>query len=364
MQNSTARALALALATVLIPACGSSSGKGGGGDGSGDNAPPGSTGWTMSPGNPVLPRSTSFGWDSFGTFYPSVVHPAPLSYLMWYEGYRELFVGGGPDPIPAGPPSRTTAIVGAIVIRAIGLASSSDGLVWTRSGTAPVLSGSSGSWDNGGVGTPCLLPNGPTDRMWYTGWGSAATAIGLATFDSVSMTWKNSASAVLSADAGPAWDSVGVMSPCVVFDGATYRMWYVAAADESAAGLGIGVATSADGVTWTKSPQNPVLLPGSSGAPDHDGVGSAWVVRDGTSYRMWYAGWSAGRPTLCYASSSDGVQWTKYSGNPVLSGGTSGTWDSQGLFTPSVLLEGRTFRMWMAGRDDSSLPQIGYATNP
>jgi hypothetical protein len=147
-------------------------------------------------------------------------------------------------------------------------------------------------------------------------------------------------------------------------DGAGYRMWYVAASDESGSGLGIGAASSADGLSWVKSPQNPVLLPGASGAPDHDGVGSAWVVLDGSTFRMWYAGWNGGRATLCYASSADGIQWTKYSGNPVQGGGTPGTWDSQGLFTPCVLLEGRSFRMWMAGRNDGFQPQIGYASNP
>ena len=361
MKRSMARLLALGVMAIGIPACGS--GQGGGGDGGGnDSAPPGSKGWTMDPGNPVLPLPITFDWDSFGIDYPSVVHPAPATYLMWYEGYRELFVGG--DPVPVSPSSKDAVIVGPILIRAIGLASSSDGLVWTRSGTTPVLSGAAGAWDNGGVGTPCLLPHASTDRMWYTGWGSAAPAIGLATFDSTSMTWKNSAAPVLSPDVSPAWDSVGVLSPCVVYDGASYRMWYAAAADEAGAGLGIGIATSPDGVTWTKSPQNPVLLPGSPGAPDHDGVGSAWVLQDGKSFRMWYAGWNAGIATLCYASSADGLQWTKYSGNPVLGNGPSGTWDSRGVFTPSVLLEGGTFRMWMAGRNDGNQPQIGYATNP
>jgi hypothetical protein len=281
---------------------------------------------------------------------------------MWYEGYHELFVGGSPAPVPSS--SKQTAIVGAIVIRAIGLATSTDGLGWTRSGTAPVLSGIAGAWDNGGVGTPCLLPNAPSDRMWYTGWGSTGTAIGLATFDNASMTWKNSAAPVLTPDASPAWDSVGVTSPSVVYDGATYRMWYVASANENGAGLGIGTATSPDGLTWTKSPENPVLLPGSPGTPDQDGVGSAWIIRDGATYRMWYAGWKGGKTTLCYASSTDGMGWTRYSGNPVLAGGTSGTWDSQGVFTPSVLLEGGHFRMWMAGRNDGGQPQIGYASNP
>ncbi|HEV3027097.1 MAG TPA: hypothetical protein VG457_05955, partial [Planctomycetota bacterium] len=221
-----------------------------------------------------------------------------------------------------------------------------------------------GAWDSGGVGTPCLLANGPTDRMWYTGWGSPTMAIGLATFDTGTMTWTNSAAPVLSAGAAPAWDSSGVTSPCVLFDGTKYRMWYVAAATERDAGVGIGFADSPDGVTWTKSPTHPVLVPGSPGAPDQDGVGAAWVVQDGPTWRMWYTGWNAGTPTVCYASSGDGLEWTKYSGNPVLAAGSAGAWNSRGMETPCVLLEGTLFRMWMAGMNDALEPQIGYATNP
>jgi hypothetical protein len=268
------------------------------------------------------------------------------------------------DP-PSPSPNPSQAIIGGIIyIRAIGLATSSDGLVWTKSGTAPVLSGgASGAWDESGVGTPFLLPGAAADRMWYAGWGTGQTAIGLATFDSGSMTWKNSASPVLSPGSAPAWDWAGIVSPSVVFDGTQYRMWYAAGSDFQG-GPGIGMATSPDGVTWTKSASNPVLPPGGPGDADQDGVGSACVLQDGSTYRMWYGGWKGGQVSLCYASSSDGLSWTKYPGNPVLAGGPSGSWNSQGVFTPSVLLEGTTFRMWLGGRDDHLVPQIGYATNP
>jgi hypothetical protein len=281
---------------------------------------------------------------------------------MAYEGYRELFVALDPPPAPS---DAALAMIGGIIyIRAIGLATSSDGLAWTKSGTAPVLlGGASGNWDDGGVGTPFLLPGASADRMWYTGWGSGPTAIGLATFDGASMTWENSASPVLSPGVAPAWDSAGIASPSVVFDGTQYRMWYAAGGDLQG-GPGIGMATSPDGVTWTKSASNPVLLPGAPGDSDQDGVGSACVIQDGLSYRMWYAGWKMGHVALCSASSSDGLSWTKDSGNPVLAGGPPGSWNSQGVFTPSVLLENGTFRMWMAGRNDFLEPQIGYATNP
>jgi hypothetical protein len=71
-------------------------------------------------------------------------------------------------------------------------------------------------------------------------------------------------------------------------------MWYVAASSEHDPGIGIGTADSPDGVSWTKSPSNPVLVPGAPGDPDQDGVGSAGVVLDGSTYRMWYTGWKGG----------------------------------------------------------------------
>jgi len=46
----------------------------------------------------------------------------------------------------------------------------------------------------------------------------------------------------------------------------------------------IGHATSADGITWTKDPNNPVLPRGSKGAWDVSWINAGSVLYDGTEY--------------------------------------------------------------------------------
>lgn len=75
-------------------------------------------------------------------------------------------------------------------------------------------------------------------------------------------------------------------------------------------------------VPATKHPNNPVLRRGPEGAPDHGhAVLYGTVIKDGAKFRMWYLGMfetaivkgqapGMWRP-MCYAESTDGVQWVK-----------------------------------------------------
>jgi predicted GH43/DUF377 family glycosyl hydrolase len=80
----------------------------------------------------------------------------------------------------------------------------------------------------------------------------------------------------------------------------------------------IGYATSSDGLSWTKYAGNPVLTVGNPGEWDETEAGGPRVVYDGATYHLWYHGYSG---TCCdsigYATSPDGVNWTKYASNPV-----------------------------------------------
>src|SRR5512137_2545662 len=77
---------------------------------------------------------------------------------------------------------------------------------------------------------------------------------------------------------------------------------------------------------FTKDPGNPTLPIGSPGSWDESITLDPNVYRDADGlYKMYYFGWnhlySSG---IGYATSSDGISWTKYPGNPVLRG-TPGT---------------------------------------
>ncbi len=78
---------------------------------------------------------------------------------------------------------------------------------------------------------------------------------------------------------------------------------------------------------------------------------------------MWFSGGS-GTETLDgigYATSTNGVTWTKYSGNPVLGPGSLGAWDDTELFGPTVLFRGNRYQMWYAGL--GTYMTIGYASS-
>ncbi len=162
------------------------------------------------------------------------------------------------------------------------------------------------------------------------------------------------------------WDGNRVRYPAVINDGGTYKMWYVGI---DLYGVGrIGYATSPDGVNWTKHASNPVLDVGAQGEWDSQELEAPFVIKEGpTSYKMWYAGrgpddsWRIG-----YATSTGGVNWTKYAGNPVLDLDTD-TWNNVSVHGPSILYEDSLYKMWLhtVGDDGSGLaPYTAYATSP
>ena len=78
--------------------------------------------------------------------------------------------------------------------------------------------------------------------------------------------------------------------------------------------------TSSDGITWTTT-HTGVIAPGSSGAWDSQNLFNPCVFIDGGVWKMVYEGSNGAMDQIGLATSSDGgITWTKYSGNPVLTG--------------------------------------------
>jgi predicted GH43/DUF377 family glycosyl hydrolase len=149
----------------------------------------------------------------------------------------------------------------------------------------------------------------------------------------------------------------------------TYRMWYEAV---GANGLTtIALATSTDGLTWTK--QGTVLSSGGSTSWERDEVSPNFMLVEGGVYKLWYHGggyFMGGQGTrygaarVGYATSPDGMTWTKYAGNPVLDIGPSGAFDDEQVAEPRITKIGTTYRMYYTGRNTSSKRQsLGMATS-
>ncbi len=149
------------------------------------------------------------------------------------------------------------------------------------------------------------------------------------------------------------WDKLSAVAPTVVYNGSVYLMWYRGYPYHEGP-QAYGLAVSPDGISWTKYSKNPVLSPSPNGW-DSKQIGGATVLLDGSTYRMWYHATSDGQSNdIGYATSTNGVTWQKYSSNPVIKHGETGNWESSwniGIGGSSIIKEGSTFKMWYTSVD-------------
>jgi hypothetical protein len=92
-------------------------------------------------------------------------------------------------------------------------------------------------------------------------------------------------------------------------------------------------------------------------------VGHLCVVNVSGTLRGWFSGNNGINWGIGYATSPDGMSWTKYPGNPVMARNGNG-WEKHDNFCPWVILNGTCYQMWYAGVDDSVSPWVykyGYA---
>jgi len=220
------------------------------------------------------------------------------------------------------------------------------------------------SWDQLSVIDPMVLDNPDGYKMWFAGWGGGQpTGIGYATsMDGVS--WIEHDKPVLEIAPGAQSVERNNRWPFVMKDDTGYRMWYTVWYWSGQ--LRIYQATSADGLSWARSPSTPILEPGEAGAFDAGGVGSPTVIKKDGSYLMWYQGRDAvdsDRYNIGYATSQDGITWTKHASNPILTFESLGTTEIFSIENPTVLLSDRgTFQLLYTVRTPAG-DWINWATS-
>jgi hypothetical protein len=149
--------------------------------------------------------------------------------------------------------------------------------------------------------------------------------------------------------ASGAWDEGAVCcaSP-LVHDGQVW-VWYAAQAKGDPVWR-IGLATSADGLTFTKHEASPLVIEGGAADFDARGARDPEVTWDEARrlFRLWFVGTDfVGASAVGYAVSTDGLTWHKYPENPVLVAETLGL---EEIGSPAVLADEGELRMWVHGR--------------
>lgn len=223
--------------------------------------------------------------------------------------------------------------------------------VWTKDIQNPVLrGGSAGAW-NQYVFNPVVLYNPDSSRyeMWFgANPGYSPRYIGYATSKD-RVTWTMYPTPVMSADAGT-WDQHTVEAHAVVRENGMYKMWYTSYLTSSSPSY-IGYATSSDGIQWSKYIGNPIMGPGTATWEAFGPYGCAVMSIPG-GYKMWYGAYEATNSivSIGYATSADGITWVRDTvHNPVLKPGVAGEWDDGYVNQPSVLQLGENYYMWYQG---------------
>jgi hypothetical protein len=113
---------------------------------------------------------------------------------------------------------------------------------------------------------------------------------------------------------------------------------------------------------WTKEPTNPVLSP--EGIWEDFSVYAPSVIKQGDTLKMWYTGKKSNDvQQIGYATSTNGVSWQKYGGNPVLPVGQAGSWDAEYVGHPEIVFVDSLYHMWYGGSVDLTSFRIGYASS-
>ncbi len=304
--------------------------------------------------SPVLPHAALFpNWNGIASADAFVMNDND-TLKMWFAG------------------SGWTAITDTLAHVRVGYAWSTDGINWIQHPNNPVMdiSMDTADFDSDGIETPTVIKdiNAPqTERykMWYAGRKSLGTGINDHQFgyaysaDGINWT-KYFGNPILAAGSPTEWYNTFISSPSVLKDNNTYKMWFTAPdlvvnGQPTDNKSNIGYATSTDGINWTVYPAA-VLIAGTQNNWDAAAAAEPSVLKVGNTYHMWYSAldhWSIENFAVGYATSIDGINWTKSSNNPVLDIGFSDDWDAYWASHPTVIFDSTSnqFKMWYTGRD-------------
>jgi predicted GH43/DUF377 family glycosyl hydrolase len=201
---------------------------------------------------------------------------------------------------------------------------------WTDYHGNPILSPSGSYYETHGIGQTSILFIEGMYKMWYMGDAGANNNFVMYAESNDGISWTRPYSnPVLSPGPNGTWDDLSVHPGAVIYDNGQYKMFYTGWSYTDGP-WHIGFATSSDGINWVKNP-NPVLY--STSGWEYQ-ISSSSVIKINEMYYLYYTGRTLPYYKIGLATSTDGINWTKNSGNPILTYDQS--WEGTGVYYPSV----------------------------
>ncbi len=300
--------------------------------------------WQRDVDGPVLSLGSPGEFDDTHIFAPTVARENG-QYMMWYCGSR----GFAHDLSPTRTRDER--------VFSLGLATSDDGRQFVRH-QGPVQQLATPRLS---ILTPTILRDSKGNvlreqekmRMWFTsaGMGGGQPHAVQQSISSDGIEWTDVSPIQISR----------AYAPSVVKTDGGYEMWYT---QPGAYPWNIRHAKSSDGDSWTLT-DKPVLE--VSQPWEHDLQIYPCVLRVDGIYLMWYASYlqkNHETTGIGFAASTDGVNWHKHSGNPVLRPDPSRPWESHYVSSHSVMqLDDGSFRIWYASRKQPPFLNLYFALN-
>lgn len=215
-----------------------------------------------------------------------------------------------------------------------------------------LLRGKPNSWDEI-VNRGCLIKYKNNYLLYYTGQKDGNSKIGLAISED-GIIFTRAENYIIAPER---FEGNSVMNPFVIFDEKKqlFKMWY--SSGETYEPDYICYAESLDGFVWKKYTNNPVFEKGEE-KYDMYKVGGCDVIKIAGKYYMFYIGYqNLDTARVCLATSDDGIVWTRSKLNPII-GPTKNSWDSDSVYKPAVLLDDTDIKIFYNGRT-GDLEQVG-----
>ena len=225
---------------------------------------------------------------------------------------------------------------------------------WQPRATPVLERGPTGDWDSGDVLNPSVVSFHGRYLNLYSGFDGKTWHTGLAT-SADGLTWSKQGK-VLSPDPAT-WEGDSIAgNGAVVAVGEKLLYFYQAGTPPR-----IGLATSTDGRSWQRHGAAVVDL-GPRGSWDERGDADPDAIQAGGKLYLYYLGQDrARRQRLGVAVSDDGVVWTKLRSNPILEPGEAGEFDENGVGEAAVWPANGFYWMLYTGRAHDEVRRLGMA---